>query len=127
MPAPDELAATQKTLILIELGESDDGPVGKNIDKLWTLFDEKYDESGDLRLQYLYVKRQAIDMLLGATWRRNLMSIGPGGRKEDLSQEAKDALGDMRKLVQQEIESGFEMGRVNLDIFESRGWGGGYF
>jgi hypothetical protein len=113
--ATTEEIAAKKSLILMEIGEFDNsGPVAPNIDALWTA------ESGkggtDLELQYLFVKRKALDITIGSIWRGNYVPVGAIQHKA-LDDRTAD-LRSLRAACQQEIDSYVGVVTFNLDIYE---------
>jgi hypothetical protein len=105
-------------LILMELDEPDDGPVGRNIALLWDMFAGKTDPE----LRKLYVKRQALDVLIGTIWKGRVMQIG-NVQSDKLDDKVK-TLQSMRDTVQADIDRQFETGYINLDFLEPGGGDG---
>jgi hypothetical protein len=113
--ATTEEIDAKKTLILMEIGEFDDsGPVASNIDALWNA------ESGkggtDLELQYLFVKRKALDITIGSIWRGNFVPVGTVQHKA--LDDRSNFLRQLRSDTQKEIDSYVGLATINLDIYE---------
>lgn len=107
-----------QTLILLELGENfnDSSSIAPNIGKIWDLFTDKGPAGGGtVRVQYLYAKRQSIDIMLGSTWKGQYHQVGV---KNDSLDDKLATLRAMRQTVQDEIEGSFSIGFINLDYNE---------
>jgi hypothetical protein len=113
--ATDEEILTKKTLILMEIGEFDaSGPVAPNIDALWTA--ESLKGGTDLELQYLFVKRKALDITIGSIWRGNFVPVGSVQHKA--LDDRSNFLRQLRSDTQKEIDSYVSIATLNLDIYE---------
>lgn len=111
----DAQIAVKKNMILMEIGEQDanSGPVAPNIDAIWD--SESGKGGGDLELCYLYVKRKAIDITIGAIWRGDYIQVGIQNKSLD------GKLGFLqaeRKTVQDQLNSYIYVGTYTLDIYE---------
>ena len=106
-------AEDYKALILAEVNDDDNHIVANNLDLVWGL----YSDRDTLELTYLYAKRKAIDLLLGAVREKVTTEIRGGNVQVDNNALSKNLLA-MRVVCQahiDEIEAGTNTG--------SSGWG----
>lgn len=123
MAITDDLVAAKKSIILMELGEPPDssgvlsqaGTGGLTLmDNLWSV--ESVKGGSDLELGYLYTKRKAIDLLIGAIWRGAYMPVGVVQSKA--LDDKLTFLQNERKTVQDLIDNYIYAGTFTLDIYE---------
>lgn len=91
--------ANIQTLIILEVGDTDSGVLAANMSLIWSSYADKA-QTGP-RLQELYSKRRAIDIVVGAT-RKQVDFMTPTLEVKQ-SQEL-DRLADLREETETEIE-----------------------
>lgn len=114
--ATTEEITYKKQFLLMELGERDavSTAVAPNIDALWQAESGK---GGDnIELQYFFVKRKAIDLLIGVL-RREAACITDDETRRIMELRIK-LLRDDRVDLQREIDSYISVFSFNLDIYE---------
>lgn len=114
--ATDAEILAKKQILLMELGEPDavSTAVAPNIDALWNA---ESGQGGDyLELQYLFVKRKALDLVIGQV-RRQASMCATDEQRRVLDLRIKD-LRDSRTETQGEINSFAGVYSFNLDIYE---------
>lgn len=92
-------AAQLQALIIKEVGDTDTGPVGTDISTLWDLYHEMALIAP--RLQYLYTKRHAIDIMMGQL--REVTTF-ENDRVKIYNWEQQKTLQYMREQTQSEID-----------------------
>jgi hypothetical protein len=91
-------ATAYQNLIVMAVGDSPSGIVASQIATLWALNDDQPNE----KLQFLFTKLAAIDLLMG-TVREQVNATGLGGVRVELSKKL-DALATMRSAVEGDID-----------------------
>src|SRR5262249_48559101 len=97
-------AAAYQALIVTEVGDTASGLVANQIATLWALNDDQ----PSLKLQYLFAKLKAIDLLMG-TVREQVTQQGLNQVRSDLSDKMKN-LALMRSATEADIERAIASG-----------------
>lgn len=90
--------AQVQSLIVLEVGDTTTNLLSTNIGMLWTLYEDQANVG--TRLRYLYVKRAAIDLLLG--YYREYIDSETDGNSYKLSQTVTHLL-KMRQAVEEAL------------------------